>query len=77
MKTLYAIIISLIITSTQALASNGVEDGISFITAFFIGFGVLIILFQFIPGMLLFWCMIKGLISSSIKEKQHNKGEIK
>lgn len=71
MKTIYATVVSLIITATQALASGGVEgEGLSLIATFFIGFGVLIILFQFVPGLMLFGCMLKGLFSSSEKKEE-------
>jgi hypothetical protein len=68
-KNIYAFLVSLIITATHALASGGAEgEGLSLIATFFIGFGVLIILFQFIPGLLLFGCMLKGLFSRSDKK---------
>lgn len=69
MKTVYATVLSLIITATQALASGGAEgEGLGLITTFFIGFGVLIVLFQFVPGLMLFGCMLKGLFSKSEKK---------
>ncbi len=69
MKTMYATIFSLIITATQALASGGVEgEGLGLLATFFICFGVLIVLFQFIPGLMLFGCMLKGLFTGSGKK---------
>lgn len=70
MKTVSATIFSLAITATQALASAGSSDGesLSLLATFFIAFGALIILFQFIPGILLFFAMLKGLFSSAEKK---------
>ena len=69
MKTASATILSLVITVTQALASGGGDgEGLSLLATFFIAFGVLIILFQFIPGLLLFGGMLKGLFSSADKK---------
>ncbi len=71
MKTLYAVVLSLIITATQALASGGGDgEGLSLLATFFIGFGVLVVLFQFIPGLMLFGCMLKSLFSSSEKKSE-------
>lgn len=70
MKTVYATIFSVAITATQALASAGSSDGesLSLLATFFIAFGALIILFQFIPGILLFYGMLKGLFTSAEKK---------
>lgn len=69
MKALLASILALLITVTKALASSGMGDGqgLSHMTVFFISFGILIILFQFIPGIMLFVGMIKGLFLSGDK----------
>ena len=69
MKALLASILALLITVTQALASSGTGDGqgLSHMAVFFISFGILIVLFQFIPGIMLFVGMIKGLFLSGEK----------
>jgi len=72
MKTVYAILLSLVITGTQALASasgGGSEgEGLSLFATFFIAFGALIVMFQFVPGIILFVGMLKGLFSPSEKK---------
>ena len=69
MKTVYATILSLSITGTKALASGGGGDGegLSLLATFFIAFGVLVVMFQFVPGIMLFFGMLKGLFSSTEK----------
>lgn len=69
MKAMSAALLSLMITATQALASAGEAnpEGIGLLATFFIAFGVLIILFQFIPGIALFVGMLKGIFSSAKK----------
>jgi hypothetical protein len=70
MKTVYATILSLVITGTQALASGGggEGEGLSLMATFFIAFGVLIVMFQFVPGVMLFIGMLRGLFSSTQKK---------
>jgi uncharacterized protein YqgC (DUF456 family) len=70
MKTVYATILSILITGTHALASgNGVNhEGLSLLATFFIAFGILVIIFQLVPGLLLFGGMIKGLFSPADKK---------
>jgi len=69
MKVLCATLLSLLITGTQALASagGGNGEGMGLLATFFVAFGVLIILFQLIPGMALFFGMVKGIFSSEVK----------
>jgi uncharacterized protein HemY len=63
------------ITATQALASGGNDgEGLSLLAIFFIAFVVLIILFQFIPGLSLFSGMMKGIFSSTKKDKASATG---
>jgi len=66
MKLLSATTASLIITGTQALASAGGAEvgGMSLMSTFFIAFVVMVILFQFLPGMALFLGILKGIFSS-------------
>lgn len=54
MKTLYAIAMALVISGTQALASGGGGDELGLLAIFFIAFGVLIVMFQLVPGIILF-----------------------
>ena len=70
MKVLSATILSLLIAGTQALASGsgGNGEGIGFMATLFIGFGVLIILFQTVPAILLLSGMVKGLLSAADKK---------
>ena len=69
MKTLSVIVLSLLVTVSCALASGGIEvEGLGLLTSFFIAFGVLIVLYQFIPGILLIGGLLKE-IFSSIDEK--------
>ena len=66
MKVISAILLSLMITGTQAMASAGGthSEGMGLLTTFFIAFGVLIVLFQLLPGLTLFCGMLKGLFSA-------------
>lgn len=70
MKAMSATILSLLITGTHALASgkgaNG--EGLSLLATFFIAFGILIFVFQLVPGLLLFGGMLKGLFSPADKK---------
>jgi hypothetical protein len=65
MKTLSVISLSLLVTVSCALASGGTEvAGPGLMTSFFIAFGVLIVLYQFIPGLMLIGRLLKELFSS-------------
>lgn len=70
MKTIIATILSLLITATQVLAIGNAGNGetLGLLATFFIAFGILIILFQLLPGLMLFGGMIKGLFSSTEKK---------
>jgi len=69
MKNLSIIVLSLLVTVSCALASGGTEvEGMGLMTSFFIAFGVLIVLYQFIPGLMLIGRLLKELFSS-IDEK--------
>jgi len=66
MKTISTILISLLVTVSYALASGGNEvEGLGLMTAFFITFGVLIVLSQLIPGLVLLGGMLKVIFSSA------------
>jgi hypothetical protein len=65
MRTLYASILSVGFTVTQAMASgSGEGDGVGIVAMLFIAFGVLILLFQLVPGVVLFGGMLKGLFTT-------------
>jgi len=69
MKTLSVIVLSLLVTVSYSLASGGTDvEGLGLMTSFFIAFGVLIVLYQFIPGLMLIGGLLKELFSS-IDEK--------
>lgn len=62
--------------ASTAHASTGAEvDGSSMLLALFLGFGALIIVFQFCPGASLFCSMIKGLFSPASKEGAASAGD--
>lgn len=58
---------SLIITATQVLASGNIghAEGLGLMATFFILLGILVVLYQLLPGLILFGGMIKGLFSSA------------
>jgi len=65
MKTILIIVLSLLVTVSNALASGGTEaEGMGIMGGLFIAFGVLIVLNQFIPGLTLLGGMLKGIFSS-------------
>ena len=72
MRTVSATLLSLMITATRALAAGGVHEGedLGLLATFFIAFGILIVLFQFVPGIMLFVGMLKGIFSAD-GEKSH------
>lgn len=76
MRAISALLVSLIITASQALAAGGApeSEGLGLLAIFFIGFGVMIVLFQFIPGVMLMAGMLKGLFSLGRKETHGTAG---
>jgi hypothetical protein len=57
-------------TPTVVLASTGAEsEGSSFLLWLFLGFGALIVIFQSVPGLLLLYSMIKGILSPAMKKE--------
>ena len=76
MKFIPATILSLMITGTQALASAGdaSSEGMGLLSTFFIAFAVLVLLFQFLPGMALFMGMLKGIFSPEAKTGKESAG---
>lgn len=74
MKTISLTVLSLLIACTQALASGngGSGEGLGLLAILFIGFGVIVIVFQAIPAILLFTGMIKGLFTSAGRKPDEN-----
>ena len=70
MRAISAMLTSLMITASQALAAGGAPqgEGLGLLATLFIGFGVTIVLFQFIPGILLIAGMLKAVLSSGRQE---------
>jgi hypothetical protein len=70
MRTLSTTLLSLIITAGVALAAGGGTEGegLSMMATLFIAFGVLIVMFQFIPGVMLLIGMLRGIFSASEKK---------
>ncbi len=71
MKVISATLLSLMIAGTQALASGnngGDSEGLGFMATLFIGFGVLILLFQTVPAIILLSGMVKGVFSLEDKK---------
>ncbi len=71
MKALYTVLLTLAMTATNALATTGGEPvELSFMTVLFMGFGAMIIVFQLIPGVILFAGMLKGVLSPADKKSE-------
>jgi hypothetical protein len=70
MGTLMRTVIVIILASaTTAHAADGsVVKGSAFLIILFLGFAALIIVFQFIPGLVLFATMLKSLFSRAPKK---------
>jgi hypothetical protein len=64
------------ITASRALAAGGGAEGegLSLFATFFIAFGILIVLFQFIPGIMLLVGMLKGIFSAGEKKPHETTG---
>jgi hypothetical protein len=66
--TLKRITTILLLTASGAYAANGSEgDGGSLLVFIFLAFGGMILIFQMVPGSMLFFSMIKGLFSPGKK----------
>lgn len=64
MRTMLRAILVTLASVAPALAATGSEaKGSVFLLILFLGFAALIVVFQFIPGILLFASMLKGLFS--------------
>jgi chromate transport protein ChrA len=76
MGTLLRAVIVLLASVTTALAANStVVKGSTFLLILFLGFAALIIVFQFIPGLVLFATMLKGLFSRAPKKETETLSE--
>ena len=74
MKTTLRTIAAALLAATPAFAATGAEaepHGILFYL--FIGFGALIVVAQFVPGLMLLGGMIKGLVTGSTHEELTNE----
>lgn len=66
MKIISTFGLFLLVSISYALASGVTEvEGLGPMTAFFISFGVMIVLYQFIPGLRLFAEMLRKIFMSS------------
>jgi hypothetical protein len=64
MRTLMGTLLVTLASVAQALAADGsFVKGSSVLIILFLGFAALIIVFQFIPGLVLFLSMLKGLFT--------------
>ncbi len=76
MRILRATVLTILGWAAPALAANsGVAKGTSILLILFLGFAALIIVFQFIPGLALFFAMLKGLFRGAEKNGAHTKGK--
>ena len=74
MKPLFTTLAITLACVTPAFAANAEKTGgSSILLILFLGFGALIVVFQFIPGMVLFFSMLKGLFTPAPK-KAHAGG---
>ena len=65
MKTLSLLLLSLLVSVPYALASGDTgTEGLGLMTSLFIAFGILIVLYQFIPGLMLIGRLLKELFPS-------------
>ena len=76
MGTLIRAIIVTLASVAPVLAAKGREEkGSSFLLIIFLVFSALIIFFQFIPGMVLFATMLKGLFTRAPKKSAESLSE--
>lgn len=73
MKATLKVIIALLAASGTAFAASSAEfEANGFLVTLFLAFGVLIIVFQLTPGLILFGSMLKGLFSHTVGEISMN-----
>jgi len=70
MRALSTMVTSILISASPVLAASAAPEGegLGILAACFIGFGVMIVLFQFVPGIMLMVGMLKGILSLGRKE---------
>lgn len=69
MKALLTTLAVTLACVTPALAANAnAAKGSSFLLMLFLGFGAMVVVFQFVPGMVLFATMLKGLFTVAPKK---------
>jgi hypothetical protein len=75
MKTLITTILAVLGWVVPAIAAGTtVATGSSVLVILFLGFAAIIVVFQFIPGLLLFFSMLKGLFTAAPKKAEvHGK----
>ena len=72
---LITVLTAIMVKATPALASSGQETmGTSLLVLLFLGFGVLIVVCQLIPSLVLFCSMLKGLFDSAAKNTMPKTG---
>jgi hypothetical protein len=65
-----------ICSASTAFAASGAEnDGSGLFFWLFVGFAAMIIVFQFLPGVMMFFGMAKGLFSSEAKRSEITTGK--
>ena len=75
MKLIITVLTAIMVKATPALASSGQEAmGTSLLVLLFLGFGVLIIVCQLIPSLVLFCSMLKGLFDGAAKNTMPKTG---
>ncbi len=68
MKTIIKSLLAVLLVVVPALASGGKEAGdVSFLVVLFFAFGALILVFQLVPGLILFATMVKELFTRAPK----------
>jgi hypothetical protein len=68
MKHFMTTLVALTAWATPAIAGGGMEtENTSLITILLLGFGAVIVVFQLIPGLVIFCGMVKGLFESATK----------
>jgi hypothetical protein len=69
MKALFTTLAITLACVTPALAATAAAaKGSSILVMLFLGFGALVVIFQFIPGMVLFASMLRGLFTAAPKK---------
>jgi len=76
MRTLMRALLVTLASVAPALAADGSEmKGSTLLLILFLGFAALIIVFQFIPGLVLFVTMLKGLFTREPKKAAESVSE--